>query len=90
MVCYAVPLAALILLNLFFPKKFNSLNLLLLGGAIMLIVDHLFNNELFLISENIFFDLLAGFSMTLAVIIFWFLFLKEKNQNLFITKRIFK
>ncbi|MDH7517717.1 MAG: hypothetical protein QHH19_05175 [Candidatus Thermoplasmatota archaeon] len=79
MVCYAVPTVAAIV-HYATRKKVVSwrtnthhlwLNLLLLGGAIFGVVDHLWNGELFLIGENIFFDLLLGVTITVAMFVVW-------------------
>ena len=77
MVCYAVPLSLAAIL--FVARKrfikdsteLLSLNLLLSGGAAMLIIDHFWNGELFLIGANIYSDLLLGVLMTAGVFVFW-------------------
>jgi hypothetical protein len=51
--------------------RINLLNQLLAGGAIMLVIDRIWNGELFLVSENLLLDLALGFAMTLAVSLFW-------------------
>jgi len=79
MVCYAVPAVAAII-HYGTRKKVESwktsthhlwLNLMLLGGAIFGIVDHLWNGELFLIGENIASDLLLGVAITTAILASW-------------------
>lgn len=68
--CYSVPVAAAIIT--FITKKkiktktpyLNWLNLLLWGGAIMLVVDHLWNEELFFVGKDIGKDLMLGVAMT--------------------------
>jgi len=47
------------------------LSLLLGGGALFGVVDHLWNGELFLIGDNIVFDLALGGAITLTIIIAW-------------------
>lgn len=37
----------------------------------MLVIDRIWNGELFLVSENLLLDLALGFAMTLAVSLFW-------------------
>ena len=79
MVCYAVPTVAAIIH--YATKKNISgwktsvhhlwLTLLLLGSAIFGIVDHLWNGELFLIGENIGYDLLLGSVITIVTIVVW-------------------
>lgn len=87
--CYTISLTAVLLLNGFKKVKkienrhLDRLNLLLLGGTIMLIVDHWWNNELFLIGPNIFKDLLLGVAMTGAILVFWGItVLIDKKQRL--------
>ena len=77
MACYLVPAAGAILLYLW-RKKIKSkkvetfwLNLLFAGGAIFGVIDHFWNGELFLISENIVSDLLLGIVITLGIIASW-------------------
>ena len=53
-----------------FPEV-GLLLLLLWGGAIALIVDHIWNGELILISPNLLWDLLLGVAMTLAIVAIW-------------------
>ena len=81
MVCYAVPaVAAIVHYGLRKSKaswkKSTSqlwLSLLLSGGAIFGIVDHLWNGELFLFGENLIIDLLLGVTITFAIVIAWFI-----------------
>jgi len=79
MVCYIVPTVAAIS-HYFARKKVKSwkhsqrqkaLNLLLAGGAIFGIVDHLWNGELFLIGPNPAKDILLGFLITLTITAIW-------------------
>lgn len=77
MVCYIVPLGAAIAaygMKRTLRQKVPTigwLNMFLLGGAIMLVVDHLWNGEFFLIGENIVSDLALGVVMTCAVVVVW-------------------
>jgi len=79
MVCYAVPTVAAII-HYATRKNILSwktsihhfwLSLLLVGSAIFGIVDHLINGELFLIGENVGFDLLLGAVITIVTIVVW-------------------
>ena len=79
MVCYAVPTIAAITHHAT-RKDISSwktskhqlwLTLLLVGGAIFGVVDHLWNGELFLIGENLVFDLLLGVVITIVTIAIW-------------------
>lgn len=79
MVCYTVPLIAAIS-HFIMRRNITSLKssisqrwlgLLLAGGAIFGIVDHWWNGELFLIGENIVYDLMLGVAITVAIVIVW-------------------
>jgi hypothetical protein len=74
MVCYAVPTIAAVVHHFVRRKddqKQKSLNLLLLGGAIFGVVDHLWNGELFLVGPNIMSDLALGFAITATIVGAW-------------------
>jgi len=79
MVCYAVPTAAAVLLHAIRGnkpswknnQKYKSLNLLLFGGTIFGVVDHLWNGELFLVGPNILSDISLGFAITATIIVSW-------------------
>jgi hypothetical protein len=79
MVCFAVPTVAAIIHHAT-RKNISSwksstyhlwLSLLLIGGAIFGIVDHLWNGELLLIGENTGYDLLLGAVITTLIFIVW-------------------
>lgn len=79
MVCYAIPAVAAVLhyatRRNIVSWKTNThhlwLGLLLLGGAVFGIVDHLWNGELFLVGENIASDLLLGVAITASIFVVW-------------------
>ena len=79
MVCYAIPTVAAIIHHVTrknivgWKTSIHQLwlTLLLVGGAIFGIVDHLINGELFLIGEDIGFDLLLGVTITIVTIAVW-------------------
>ncbi|QLJ52892.1 MAG: hypothetical protein Sv326_0717 [Candidatus Fermentimicrarchaeum limneticum] len=79
MVCYTIPTITAVVLHFIRGKKpswkdsqkYKSLNLLLFGGAIFGIVDHIWNGELFLVGPNILSDLLLGFAITLTIVGVW-------------------
>jgi len=79
MVCYAVPTTAAILFHFIRGKKslwkdsqkYKSLNLLLFGGAIFGVVDHLWNGEILLIGPNVLSDIMLGFAITLTTVGIW-------------------
>lgn len=79
MVCYAIPLSAAVIT--FLARRVSGkaresesirwLNLMLLGAAVALVVDHVWNGELFLISGNIASDVALGFTLTAFVLAAW-------------------
>ena len=92
--CYVVPLVIILIINGFekhkkiFIAHLDRLNLLMFGGVTMLVVDHLWNGELFLVGPNIIQDLALGFAMSGVVIIAWALIaLIEKKQVLVKVKK---
>jgi len=80
MVCYTIVLGTAIVVQGLRNKiqkalpHANVLFLLLWGGAIALVVDHLLNGELFLISANVLWDILLGTAMTIAILTIWTLY----------------
>ena len=79
MVCYAVPAAAAIV-HYIMKRNIKGwkedvhqlwLNLLLVGGAIFGVIDHLWNGELFLIGENVLLDLMLGITITTIIVLVW-------------------
>ena len=79
MVCYLVPMFAAIV-HSGLRKNSNKLkanpyqgwlSLLLAGGAIFGIIDHLWNGELFLIGPNLMSDLALGAIITLGIVCVW-------------------
>jgi hypothetical protein len=86
--CYTVPIAAAIVTT-FMWKKNKSLKLwylllLFLGGSLFGVIDHLWNKELFLISENWVKDLALGVVITTGITLAWglMLFLAKKHPAL--------
>ena len=75
MVCYVVPLIAGIISTIRWGKKGAPagwwLNLMLYGGALFGLVDHLWNGELFLLGQAPVLDLLLGVTITAAVFGGW-------------------
>ena len=74
--CYTIPAAAAII-HFFMRKKkpimmssakHKTLNLMLTGGAIFGVVDHLWNGELFAFSLM---DTLLGFTITAVIMLAW-------------------
>ena len=77
MVCYAVPLVGAIICSVWRAHghekqpKYLWLNLMLMGGAIFGVVDHIWNGELLLIGPNIASDLALGVVITLVIAATW-------------------
>ncbi len=77
--CFAIPTAAAVI-HYFMRKKkpewkhnaqHKWLNLLWAGGAIFGVVDHAWNGELFMISPNLFSDLMLGVTITIVIYLAW-------------------
>jgi len=94
MVCYAVPLVGAVVCHIWrksahkLDPKYLWLNLMLLGGAIFGVVDHLWNGELFLIGNNIGMDLALGLAITLTILATWSLLVKFPALSVQETKAI--
>lgn len=76
MVCYMIPLAAAIISSIVWSVRKKGpagwwLNLLLYGGALFGVVDHLWNGQLFLIGEAPLIDMLLGATITAAIFGGW-------------------
>ena len=79
MVCYAVPTVAVIIHGIIRKKNVNWknnvhhlwLSLIFAGAAIFGLIDHWWNGELFMIGENLYFDLLLGITITIGCVIIW-------------------
>jgi hypothetical protein len=73
--CYTVPIAAAIATSFLWKSKRALkiwwLSLMFYGGSLFGIIDHLWNKELFLISENWLRDLLLGAVITIGIIVAW-------------------
>jgi len=90
MVCYVVPAIVAIVHHglrkskTSWKKSTNHLwlSLLLAGGAIFGIVDHIWNGELFLFGENLFLDLLLGVTITVAIVVSWFVIITLNKSTI--------
>lgn len=79
MVCYIFPAIGFLLHKIGQNKKkdwkddpaHNDLSKLFLGGSLFGIIDHAWNNELFLISNNWQNDALLGITITLGILLVW-------------------
>ena len=89
MVCYIVPAAAAIVhyglrRNIRgWSKSIHHfwLSLLLAGGAIFGVVDHLWNGELFIIGKDPMIDVMLGVTITVAIFIAWAFIVILKKTN---------
>lgn len=86
--CYVGPLSGAIVASFLWRKtksvKVFWLTLLFWGGALFGVIDHLLNGELFLISEDIVWDLSLGAIITVSILLAWgaVVFLARKNPAL--------
>ena len=79
MVCYLIPLAAAVVQTVLRRNVHSMrgdrhqlwLGMLLFGGALFGVVDHLWNGELFLLSGNLVSDLLLGVTITVTIVASW-------------------
>jgi len=73
--CYTLPLTAAIVTTILWRQKKEVriwwLNLMLYGGTLFGVVDHLWHGELFLISESITKDLSLGGVITATIFACW-------------------
>lgn len=73
--CYAVPVVGAVVTSVAWNKtksvKLWWLNLLFWGGALFGVIDHWWNGELFLISENIVSDLMLGVAISAVILVSW-------------------
>lgn len=83
--CYAVPAVGAVVTSAIWGKTKNVkvwwLNLLLWGGAIFGVIDHLWNGELFLISKNIVSDLMLGVVITAVIFVGWYITVVMSKSN---------
>lgn len=86
--CYLGPVSAAVVTSFIWQKKKTLklfwLMLLFYGGALFGVIDHLWNGELFLISENWAKDVLLGAVITAGTFLLWvvILALAKRNQSL--------
>ncbi|NQT95346.1 MAG: hypothetical protein HQ572_02745 [Candidatus Omnitrophica bacterium] len=73
--CYAAPLVGAVVTTTVWSKTKDVrtwwLMLMFYGGALFGVIDHWWNGELFLISENIVSDLLLGVTISAFILIAW-------------------
>jgi len=73
--CYVAPVVGAVITSALWSKtksvKVWWITLLFSGGALFGVIDHLWNGELFLISENIVSDLLLGVAIVAVILVSW-------------------
>lgn len=84
--CYLVPTVAAITTTFVWKKK-NTLKtfwlvLMFYGGSLFGVIDHLWNGELFLISENWIKDLSLGIVIAVMIVVAWIMILALAKRNL--------
>ena len=83
--CYAAPLVGAVVTSVAWKKtksvKIWWLNLMFCGGALFGVIDHWWNGELFLISENIASDLMLGVVITAIIFVSWGIALAYSRIN---------
>ncbi|MFH1772398.1 MAG: hypothetical protein ABH872_06240 [Candidatus Omnitrophota bacterium] len=88
--CYAVPLAGAIITSGIWKKtkniKIRWLNLMFYGGALFGVVDHLWNKELFLISDNFASDILLGFVISAVTVVVWVCIVAASSKKIKLLK----
>jgi lipoprotein signal peptidase len=86
--CYVFPAASAVVTSFIWRRNKTSktwwLSLMLYGGALFGVIDHLWNGELFLISANWIKDSLLGVVITAGTILAWsaILILAKRNPAL--------
>jgi len=83
--CYTVPLVTSVVTTFVWKRKKEPkiwwLNLMLYGGALFGIIDHLWNGEFFLISQNWVGDLALGGLITVGIFVCWRICIAMANTN---------
>lgn len=83
--CYTVPVVGAILTTLSWAKtksvKLWWLTLMFYGAALFGVIDHLWNRELFLISDNLVSDLMLGVAITAFTVIAWGVTILVSKKN---------
>lgn len=73
--CYLGPTTAAIITTFMWKSKRTVklfwLMLLFYGGALFGVIDHFWNGELFLVSENWAKDIMLGMVITLGIVVVW-------------------
>ncbi|MDP2937871.1 MAG: hypothetical protein Q8N72_01290 [Candidatus Omnitrophota bacterium] len=86
--CYLGPTTAAIVTTFMWKSKKTLrlfwLMLMFYGGSLFGVIDHLWNGELFLVSENWAKDVMLGVVITVGIVLAWkgILFLAKRNPEL--------
>ncbi len=82
--CYTVPLVTAAITTAVWARNKSAtlwtLNLMLYGASLFGVIDHLWNGELFLISENIIKDLALGVVITAGIFVTWKIMVKLSSR----------
>jgi len=83
--CYTAPLVGAVITTVAWNRtkgvKVWWLMLMFYGGALFGVIDHWWNGELFLISENIVSDLLLGLTITVVILFSWGIAIAYSKRN---------
>lgn len=83
--CYAVPVVGAVVTSAVWARTRNIkvwwLNLLFWGGALFGVIDHWWNGELFLISEDIVKDLTLGVTISAVILLSWGIMVAVSNKS---------
>ena len=73
--CFTIPTAGAIVTSFFCSRSRRAslwwLNLMLWGGAVFGLIDHLWNGELFIVPKHLASDLALGAVITAAIVALW-------------------
>lgn len=83
--CYTIPTIGAVVTSVVWSKTKNVkvwwLNLLFWGGALFGVIDHFWNGELFLISENVVSDLMLGVTISGVILVSWGIMVALSKTN---------
>lgn len=83
--CYSIPLVSAVITTSVYLKNRNPkmwwLNLMLYGAALFGVIDHWWNGQLFLISNNIYKDLLLGVVITVSIFVAWVIIINHEKKR---------
>ena len=83
--CHVVPMAGALITSFILRKKKDQkiwwLNLMFYGGALFGLIDHVWNKELFLVSEHLVKDLGLGIVISIGIVASWLVILAVSKTN---------